>query len=244
MTLEDWNTAFQFGSAVLLGMTFFVGAGAIWTSFVVNKRLTERVATAGRASAEANEKAAAAAEGTAKALANAAEANKLAESFRLDIARANERAAEANVTAERERLARLQLEARLADRTLTAEQRASIASVLRRLGRISVQILTFSDITEVLRIGDVIGETLNAAGWQCAVATAAGGVRVNGMVLAVGQAASTQVKTAAATLASELARNGVEAKLATETIEEIPRPRTGGGMFLESAQIKIMIGPK
>ena len=44
MTLESWNTFFQIGSAVLLGLTFLVGTGAIWTSQILNARLNRQVA--------------------------------------------------------------------------------------------------------------------------------------------------------------------------------------------------------
>lgn len=38
MTLEEWNTVLKFGSAVLLGLTFAVGALTIFTSHILSKR--------------------------------------------------------------------------------------------------------------------------------------------------------------------------------------------------------------
>jgi hypothetical protein len=43
MSLEHWNTVLQFASAVLLGMTFAVGAGAIFTGYLIGKRQDERI---------------------------------------------------------------------------------------------------------------------------------------------------------------------------------------------------------
>lgn len=57
MTLEDWNTVFQFGSAILLGLTFVFGVGAIITAHVLNKRLEARIAATGLTAAEAHERA-------------------------------------------------------------------------------------------------------------------------------------------------------------------------------------------
>ncbi len=45
MPLESWNTFFNFASAILLGFTFAVGAGAVITSHFVNKRQSERLVT-------------------------------------------------------------------------------------------------------------------------------------------------------------------------------------------------------
>jgi len=58
MTLEGWNTILQFASAVLLGATFVVGAGAIWTSHRLGQIQQERIAQADRAAAEARQAAA------------------------------------------------------------------------------------------------------------------------------------------------------------------------------------------
>lgn len=117
MTLEDWSTVFQFASVILLGLTFAIGAGAIWTSYLVGKRQQERIATAGQQAAEANEKAAKATEGTAKALADAANANERAGKIELEAAQQRERAA----NAERELL---ELQEQMKPRRLTAEQRS------------------------------------------------------------------------------------------------------------------------
>jgi hypothetical protein len=45
MSLESWNALFNFASAVLLGLTFAVGAGAVITGHFVNKRQSERLET-------------------------------------------------------------------------------------------------------------------------------------------------------------------------------------------------------
>jgi len=78
MSLEQWNTVLQFSSALLLGLTFAVGAGAIFTGYLIGKRQDERLAVTERDAAEANKQAALAGQGTASALAQAAAANERA----------------------------------------------------------------------------------------------------------------------------------------------------------------------
>jgi hypothetical protein len=117
--------------------------------------------------AEANEKSAGAAEGTARALANAAEANKLAESFRLDIANANERAASANVIAEKERLARLKLEEAVAPRRLVPEQKERFRQLLAKHATpFPVRIMVFIGTEDGIPFSLDILESLKAAGWN------------------------------------------------------------------------------
>lgn len=43
MGVEFWNSVFQWGSVGLIAITFFVGAGALWTSNRINQRQTERL---------------------------------------------------------------------------------------------------------------------------------------------------------------------------------------------------------
>lgn len=88
MKLEDWNTLLQFVSAVLLGLTFAVGAGAIWTGYVLSKRQDERIARISRDVAEAN--------------ARAAEANRVAEEEKLARLKIEERLAWRVLTSEQE----------------------------------------------------------------------------------------------------------------------------------------------
>jgi hypothetical protein len=197
----------------------------------------ERASRAEENLASANERAALAEQ-------HAADANRTTEGFRLDIARANERAAAANETAERERLARLQLEARLADRVLTPAQQQSIAGTLGPLGIFSFQLFTYSDVTEVTRIGDMIAATLTSAGWNGATAGARGGVTVSGIVITIGGDASVALRNAAALLVSELIRAGVGAILSPEPMERIPGPGMSFGNTIPNPQIRIMIGTK
>jgi len=102
MTLETWNTVLQFASAVLLGLTFVVGAGAIWTSYVLNNRLTERVAGVGRDAAVANERAG---------------------RIELEAVQQRERAAKAEADL-------LQLQQRLASRAISADQERTLVAAL------------------------------------------------------------------------------------------------------------------
>jgi len=58
MTLEEWNTALRVASVVVIGVTFLIAAGALWTSYLVNQRQEERIAAIGNDAATANLKAA------------------------------------------------------------------------------------------------------------------------------------------------------------------------------------------
>lgn len=151
MPLEDWNTILQFASAVLLGLTFAVGAGAIFTGYLIGKQQEEHIAATGRDAAEAHKKAAEAGEGTAKALAEAATANA--------------RAAEANRIAEGERLARIKIEERLAWRLLNPEQQSRIASKLSGFKGNRVDVGASPVTVEAGRFAKQIQEVLARAGW-------------------------------------------------------------------------------
>jgi hypothetical protein len=43
MNVEFWNSIFQWGSVTLVAITFFVGAGALWTGNAINARQAERL---------------------------------------------------------------------------------------------------------------------------------------------------------------------------------------------------------
>jgi hypothetical protein len=43
MSVEFWNSVFQWGSVLLVAVTFVFGAGALWTSNRINARQTERL---------------------------------------------------------------------------------------------------------------------------------------------------------------------------------------------------------
>jgi ABC-type transport system involved in cytochrome c biogenesis permease subunit len=45
MSVESWNSFFQWGSVGLVALTFFLGAGALWTGNRINARQTERLIT-------------------------------------------------------------------------------------------------------------------------------------------------------------------------------------------------------
>lgn len=112
MTLEDWNTFFQFASAVALLFTFAAGVGALLTGYIVGKRQTERIAIAE--------------EGTAKALADAAAATERTKSIESQTAQYQARAAEAEKEV-------LKLRERIQPRRLTSEQREKLIAFLRPL---------------------------------------------------------------------------------------------------------------
>jgi hypothetical protein len=100
-----------------LGLTFAVGAGAIFTGYLIGKRQDERIATTERDAAEANKRAAEAGQGTASALAQAAAANERA-------AELEAKAAQLQLDLEKERAARL-------PRSINAQNRARLLACLR-----------------------------------------------------------------------------------------------------------------
>jgi hypothetical protein len=104
MPLEELNRILQFASVVVLGLTFAIGAGAVWTSYLIGKRQEER---------------------TAKALADAAKANERAGKLELEAAQQRERAA----NAERELL---EMQERMTPRRLTAKQRSHMSEALKK----------------------------------------------------------------------------------------------------------------
>jgi len=53
MTLEDWNVVLQILSAVVLGATFLIGSGALWTSYLVGLRQEARLAEMNQRAEEA-----------------------------------------------------------------------------------------------------------------------------------------------------------------------------------------------
>jgi hypothetical protein len=136
MSLKDLNTVLQFASAVLLGLTFAVGAGAIITGFIIGKRQDELIATTGRDAAEANRQAAEAGQGTARALAEAAAANERAAGLEA-------KAAQLQLDLERERAARL-------PRSIGAQDRAKLLACLKAgpKGPVVVMPKTFDEEAE------------------------------------------------------------------------------------------------
>jgi hypothetical protein len=60
MNVESLNSLFQWASVGLIAITFFVGAGALWTGSIINKRQTERLVLLETALATQQERAASA----------------------------------------------------------------------------------------------------------------------------------------------------------------------------------------
>lgn len=56
MKLEGWNAAFQFASAILLGLTFAVGTGAVITGLFLTRRQAAEIADLKNKTARANER--------------------------------------------------------------------------------------------------------------------------------------------------------------------------------------------
>lgn len=142
MTLEEWNIAFQFSSAVLLGLTFAVGAGAIITGYFINKRQAVRIATLGSEVVEANRK-----------------ANERAGRLELEAARQREKAAKAESDL-------LELQQRVKPRMFTDDQRRSLIDALKRSSpKGLVTITCVLGDGEGFAFASQVDEILKAADW-------------------------------------------------------------------------------
>lgn len=161
MTLEGWNTFFQFGSAILLGLTFVFGAAAIFTDHVIGKRQAAHIALAEAESAEANRKAAEAGEGTAKALSEAASANERAGKLELEAAGQRERAAKAEA-------ALLELQRKMKDRHLSVEQRVHLIAILSANPKGKITVECIGGNQEPCAFAADIVDALKASGWTIA----------------------------------------------------------------------------
>ncbi|MBB5059182.1 hypothetical protein HDF16_003905 [Granulicella aggregans] len=105
MSVEGLKSLFDIATVVLLGLTFFAGAGVLITGNIINKRQDGKLRQfdvdltgAKTELAKQQERAAKAEASIALAEQHSAEANKKAEGFRLDIATANESAAHAQAS--------------------------------------------------------------------------------------------------------------------------------------------------
>lgn len=138
MTVEAWKSLFDVLTVVLLGLTFFAGAGVLITGNIINRGQDEKLRqfdhnlTAAKSDLAAQQERAAKAEASvALAEQHAAEANTKAEGFRLDIAKANEGAARANEMAEQERLARIKIEERVGGWKLSKDAQDDLSKVMK-----------------------------------------------------------------------------------------------------------------
>ena len=200
MSAEGLKSLFDIATVVLLGLTFFAGAGVLITGNVINKRQVERLRefdadlTEAKTQLATQQKRAADAEANIKiAEQHAAEANTKAERFRLDIANANassdlakasvagataeaakatERAAEANRIAEDERLARVKLEAEIAPRRLDQQQMQAIARSLTPFRGRTATVVSYAMDAEGGILCKQLIAALNAAGVVVADSTA------------------------------------------------------------------------
>jgi len=140
MSLESWNTVLQFASAVLLGLTFAVGAGAILTSHILGKRQSERISTAADTAAAANERSA---------------------KLELEAAVQREKAAQAE-------LELAQLKEQQKGRHLTTEQRQQIVAALKKAGKGPIEVVFSNGDGEARAFAQELHSVLVEAGWPVA----------------------------------------------------------------------------
>lgn len=165
MPLESWNSFFQISSAILLGLTFLAGVGAILTDRVLSRRRDVRVASAeeeikaaAAVVAEADRKAAEAGEGTAQALAEVAAAKEREAALALKVEEQREK------TANAER-ALLELRQRVADRSLTAEQRKTLTAHLATGAKGPISIVCMGWNPEPCAFAVELADILRLNGW-------------------------------------------------------------------------------
>jgi hypothetical protein len=152
VTLEWWNSVFQFSSAVLLGLTFIAGTGAIITGHFVSQRQARLISTTSERAAAANER---------------------ASKLELDAAAQQERAA----TAERKLL---ELQRQLAWRALTPAQARQLASELGQFPGTRVQFVRYAD-PEASLFAEQIRTALSEASWSLKIVSVGMGPAVFGV---------------------------------------------------------------
>lgn len=135
MTLEWWNTVFQVASALLLGLTFAVGTGAIITGVILGKRQEERIAMTGRDTAEANKR--------------AGEANERATKLELEASQQRERAAKAEHDL-------FELQQRLAWRRIGPREHSAFVATLKPFAGSTVEITKLGDFEAGQFADDII----------------------------------------------------------------------------------------
>src|SRR5690242_13901961 len=143
MSVEGLKTFFDWGTVVLLGLTFIFGAGALVTGNVLNKRQEKELTQLRKETGEANEK--------------AGQANERAGELEKD-------AATLRKEAEDERLARVKIEASVAWRRLTDQQKAEIGTSLKRFSNQGVSFWSNAGDVEAQLFAADIAEAVTRAG--------------------------------------------------------------------------------
>jgi hypothetical protein len=230
MTLDELYTYLQLGSAILLGLTFLVGSGAIFAGHFVNKRQSLKISAAGQIAAQAGAVA-------AKAGADAAAANVRSKLLEIEAGKQRERAAKA----EKELL---ELQQRLAPRRLTAEQQRTLASKLRPFSGARGNFVVSGDDVEITSLSNQILASFKDAGWIFGFFVGTDPSRsVSGILVEIAADADGPTKAAAETLASALLAENLSVR--GPRVGEV---KTISGMFsgrpVSDPKIRITIGKK
>lgn len=142
MSVEGLKAIFDWGTVILLGLTFICGAGALVAGNVLNDRQEKELAQLKKEAGEANEKAGNANE-------RAGELEKDAASLRKE--------------AEGERLARVKIEASVSWRRLTEEQKTEIGTRLRQFSNQGVSFWSNAGDVEAQLFAADIAEAVTRA---------------------------------------------------------------------------------
>jgi hypothetical protein len=144
MNVEFWNSVFQWGSVGLIAITFFFGAGALWTSNRINDRQTARLIVLESDLSKARTLLSEQQERTAK--------------IEIEAAAQRERAAKAEADL-------LEVKSRITPRHLTADQRDQLIARLRARPKGSADIVCPSNDHEACVFSEELQSVLNDAGW-------------------------------------------------------------------------------
>lgn len=159
MDVDFRNTFFQWGGIGLLALTFFVGAGALWTGNRINDRQTERLLTL------ETDRDTARAELAKQQRDVTTAATKLAE-VALAVEQQRERAANAERILETERAARLKLDQRTANRWLEPDTFNTLSSDMAKYTGQPAEVVVFPVNFESVGIADLIHGILGNAKWK------------------------------------------------------------------------------
>ena len=180
---------------------------------------------------------------SAKAEQHSAEANAKAEGFRLEIAKANESAQRAEARAAE---ANLELARFKAPRNLSPEQQAEIAKRLSVFGPYTVDIIIIGDSPEIANITNLIGSTLQQAGWKPKfMGKALSGPNVSGIIVGTHIGSDTAVVNAANTFIRALISFGIQTSRAEPQFDDtLPMAIRGDWDTQNVAPIRMYVSSK
>jgi hypothetical protein len=189
MTVEGWKSVFDWGTVILLFLTFAFGAGALITGGILSKHQEQKSRRFEKDLTEAKTKLVEQQERTAVADSRVASLETDAANAKAEMAKQQTRAA----NAER---ALLELQQSLADRDITPQQRDKMLKVLRGkpAGHVVVQSLVTGG-REAMQYAGKIAAVFSDAGWNVEPPNGRGmfGAPISGVFLVAGSNTPTEL---------------------------------------------------